>query len=82
MTWDPEQYLKYANERLRPALDLLARIPLCRARTIVDLGCGAGNVTRILADALAGRAHRRRRQLEANARHGARGGRRRGQRLL
>jgi trans-aconitate 2-methyltransferase len=48
MTWDPGQYLKYAGERMRPALDLLARIPLPGARTIVDLGCGAGNTTRML----------------------------------
>jgi trans-aconitate 2-methyltransferase len=50
MTWDPGQYLKYANERLRPALDLMARVPLDAPREIVDLGCGAGNVTRILAE--------------------------------
>ena len=47
--WNPVQYLKYAGERLRPALDLLARVPLAHPRTIVDLGCGAGNVTRLLA---------------------------------
>ena len=50
MTWDPAQYLKYAGERLRPALDLLGRIPLAAPAMIVDLGCGAGNVTRILAE--------------------------------
>jgi trans-aconitate 2-methyltransferase len=50
MTWDPAQYLKYSGERLRPALDLLARIDVEAPRTVVDLGCGAGNVTRILAD--------------------------------
>ena len=50
MSWDPGQYLKYANERLRPALDLMARVPLAAPRQIVDLGCGAGNVTRILAE--------------------------------
>ena len=50
MSWDPSLYLKYATERLRPALDLMARISLAAPRTIVDLGCGAGNVTRILAE--------------------------------
>ena len=50
MTWDPAQYLKYASERLRPALDLMARIGVAAPGSIVDLGCGAGNVTRILAD--------------------------------
>ncbi|MCC7273292.1 MAG: methyltransferase domain-containing protein [Alphaproteobacteria bacterium] len=47
--WDPNQYLKFADHRLRPALDLLARVPLETPETIVDLGCGAGNVTRHLA---------------------------------
>ncbi len=50
MTWEPAQYLQFAGERLRPAVDLLARVPLERPRTIVDLGCGAGNVTRLLAE--------------------------------
>jgi len=52
VSWDPEQYLKYADERRRPAIDLLVRVtelaPPALA-TIVDLGCGAGNVTRLLA---------------------------------
>ena len=50
MPWQPSQYLQFAGERLRPALDLLARVPLDRPRTIVDLGCGAGNVTKILGE--------------------------------
>ena len=50
MSWDPAQYLKYASERLRPALDLMARVSIEAPGTIVDLGCGAGNVTQILAD--------------------------------
>ena len=50
MSWEPGQYLKYASERLRPALDLIARIELAAPRSVVDLGCGAGNVTRVLAE--------------------------------
>ncbi len=48
MTWNPQQYLQFEGERLRPALDLLARVALDAPRTIVDLGCGAGNVTGML----------------------------------
>ena len=49
MSWNPEQYLKYSNERLRPALDLLARIDVAAPAVVLDLGCGAGNVTAFLA---------------------------------
>lgn len=50
MTWNPDQYLKFAEPRLRPAVDLLARIPLASPTRVFDLGCGAGNVTRLLLD--------------------------------
>ncbi len=49
MTWNPGQYLSYEHARMRPALDLLARIPLTAPGAIVDLGCGAGNVAQVLA---------------------------------
>jgi trans-aconitate 2-methyltransferase len=48
MSWDPAQYLAFGDHRLRPALDLIQRVPRDRVRHIVDLGCGAGNVTRAL----------------------------------
>lgn len=47
--WNPDQYLKFAQPRLRPALDLIARIALESPRRVYDLGCGTGNITRLLA---------------------------------
>jgi trans-aconitate 2-methyltransferase len=54
--WDPGKYLEFADQRLRPALDLLARIPLAAPAVVYDLGCGAGNVTRRLAERWPGAA--------------------------
>ena len=50
MPWDPAQYLKFADHRLRPAIDLLNRIALDDPREIYDLGAGAGNVTRLIKE--------------------------------
>jgi trans-aconitate 2-methyltransferase len=49
-TWDPDRYLAYADERGRPFVDLLARVPAERPRVVVDLGCGPGNLTALLAE--------------------------------
>lgn len=46
--WEPSQYLKFADARMQPALDLLVRIAMDNPRHVYDLGCGTGNVTRIL----------------------------------
>lgn len=51
-TWDPAQYLRHADHRARPFVDLLARVPDLPGDPprIADLGCGPGNVTTLLAD--------------------------------
>ncbi len=46
--WDPEHYLAYSDERARPFVDLLARVGV-EPRRVVDLGCGPGNLTALLA---------------------------------
>ncbi len=53
-SWDPALYLRFEDERLRPALDLMARIPHAAPRLVVDLGCGAGNALPPLASRFPG----------------------------
>ncbi|MGH3494230.1 MAG: trans-aconitate 2-methyltransferase [Sciscionella sp.] len=47
--WDPAQYTRYADERGRPFVDLVARIGAGAPRRVVDLGCGPGTMTALLA---------------------------------
>jgi len=48
--WDADQYEKFRAERTRPFFDLLSRIPDRSYKSIVDLGCGTGDLTAALAD--------------------------------
>jgi trans-aconitate 2-methyltransferase len=48
-TWNPQRYLAFADERGRPFVDLVARIDSTDPRVVVDLGCGPGNLTSLLA---------------------------------
>jgi trans-aconitate 2-methyltransferase len=49
-SWDPATYLRFADERSRPFFDLVARVGAEDPATVVDLGCGPGQLTASLAD--------------------------------
>lgn len=48
LKWDPALYGRYADERGRPYVDLLARVEANAPRRVVDVGCGPGNLTALL----------------------------------
>lgn len=49
MAWDPKTYLDFEDERTRPAAELLARVNPKNPVHVIDLGCGPGNSTALLA---------------------------------
>lgn len=48
MTWSPEQYQRFQDERKQPFLDLVALIERRPRMRLVDLGCGTGELTQEL----------------------------------
>ena len=48
MVWNPSTYLAFADERTRPAAELLARIAEDAPQRVIDLGCAPGNSTALL----------------------------------
>ena len=45
MSWDPDQYLRFASERALPFHHLVASLGRLEPATVVDLGCGTGELT-------------------------------------
>lgn len=50
MSWSATQYSLFEQQRTRPVRDLVAAIPLASAHIAIDLGCGPGNSTEVLAE--------------------------------
>lgn len=52
MAWNPDTYNKFKSERFAPFYDSLNLITIRAGIDVIDLGCGTGELTRKLADAL------------------------------
>jgi len=49
-TWDAKQYLRFNDLRTRPCRELADRIAIESPKRVIDLGCGPGNSTSVLAE--------------------------------
>jgi trans-aconitate 2-methyltransferase len=50
--WNPDQYERFRNERSQPFFDLLELVQPAPGGRAVDLGCGTGELTRVLHERL------------------------------
>lgn len=54
--WSAAQYSKFEEERTLPAIELANAVRKTQVRTILDVGCGIGNSTAVLANRFPGAA--------------------------
>ena len=54
MKWDPNCYSKFRNERLKPIEDLMKLINIREGLSVIDLGCGTGEITEMISNLLPG----------------------------
>ncbi|TLV02758.1 methyltransferase domain-containing protein [Dyadobacter luticola] len=52
MAWNPDTYNQFKSERFTPFYDLLALAKTRPGMSVIDLGCGTGELTKKLADAM------------------------------
>lgn len=50
--WNPDQYERFRTERLQPAFDLMSLVAPVPGGRAIDLGCGTGEITRLLHEAV------------------------------